>query len=276
MIYRDFTITLIDLSLSYQGLAYKTASERISDYKLNAEKVWFVGLNALTKSEQVIIDYLKNKDIARVFWDADKLYYDNPIHEAGSFLREQREKWHEIDFNGVGNYWSVRKNNFQIIACPKSMSQVKVASEVLSQFSSDDLEKSKTAVVLADESLLYPMLNYLPSNVKKLNVTMGSELKKSIMFSFFQLISLFRLIQTLRNSGRFSFNNNYASNSNTMTLSEAYKILNLNPSKKITKEDVNKAYIKIQKKIHPDVSPETSRLSSLVNEAKEIVLKDLF
>ena len=93
--------------------------------------------------------------------------------------------------------------------------------------------------------------------------------------SFFQLISLFRLIQTLRNSGRFSFNNNYASNSNTMTLSEAYKILNLNPSKKITKEDVNKAYIKIQKKIHPDVSPETSRLSSLVNEAKEIVLKDL-
>ena len=93
--------------------------------------------------------------------------------------------------------------------------------------------------------------------------------------SFFQLISLFRLIQTLRNSGRFSFNNNYSSNSNTMTISEAYKILNLNPSKKITKEDVNKAYIKIQKKIHPDVSPETSRLSSLVNEAKEIVLKDL-
>jgi len=93
--------------------------------------------------------------------------------------------------------------------------------------------------------------------------------------SFFQLISLFRLIQTLRNSGRFSFNNNGTSNSNTMTISEAYKILNLNPSKKITKEDVNKAYIKIQKKIHPDVSPETSRLSSLVNEAKEIVLKDL-
>ena len=93
--------------------------------------------------------------------------------------------------------------------------------------------------------------------------------------SFFQLISLFRLIQTLRNSGRFSFNNKGASNSNTMTISEAYKILNLNPSKKITKEDVNKAYIKIQKKIHPDVSPETSRLSSLVNEAKEIVLKDL-
>ncbi len=93
--------------------------------------------------------------------------------------------------------------------------------------------------------------------------------------SFFQIISLFRLIQTLRNSGRFSFNNNVVSNPNSMTTSEAYKILNLNPSEKITKEIVNKAYIKIQKKIHPDISPETSRLSSIVNEAKEIVLKDL-
>ena len=44
---------------------------------------------------------------------------------------------------------------------------------------------------------------------------------------------------------------------------------------KIKKEEVNKAYIKIQKKIHPDISPETSRLSSIVNEAKEIVLKDI-
>ena len=69
--------------------------------------------------------------------------------------------------------------------------------------------------------------------------------------SFFQLISLFRLIQTVRNSGRFSFNNRNVSNANTMSTSEAYKILNLNPSKKITKEDVNKACIKIQKKNSP-------------------------
>jgi len=93
--------------------------------------------------------------------------------------------------------------------------------------------------------------------------------------SLFQLISLFRLIQTVRNSGRFSFNNDNSSNVTSMSTSEAYKILNLNPSRNLTKEEVNKAYIKIQKKIHPDVSPETARLSSIVNEAKEIVLKDL-
>ena len=93
--------------------------------------------------------------------------------------------------------------------------------------------------------------------------------------SLFQLMTLYRLIQTLRSSGRFSFNNKNVSNISSMSNSEAYKILNLNPSKSLTKEDVNKTYIKIQKKIHPDVSPETSRLSSIVNEAKEIVLKDL-
>ena len=93
--------------------------------------------------------------------------------------------------------------------------------------------------------------------------------------SIFQLISLFRLLQTLRKSGRFSFNQTNINNSSTISISEAYKILNLDKNKKITKEDVNKAYVKIQKKIHPDVSPETSRLSSIVNEAKDIVLKDI-
>jgi hypothetical protein len=94
--------------------------------------------------------------------------------------------------------------------------------------------------------------------------------------SLFQLIALFRLIQTLRSSGRFSFNQNQnIKNSSLLPLEEAYKILNLDINKKISREDVNKAYIKIQKKIHPDISPETARLSAIVNEAKEIILKNI-
>ena len=93
--------------------------------------------------------------------------------------------------------------------------------------------------------------------------------------SIFQLISLYRLIQTLRRSGRFSFNQSNLNNSSSISVTEAYKILNLDVNKKITKEDVNKAYVKIQKKIHPDISPETARLSSIVNEAKDIVLNDI-
>ena len=93
--------------------------------------------------------------------------------------------------------------------------------------------------------------------------------------SLFQLISLFRLIQTLRNSQRFSFKNKNVVNTTSMSVSEAYKILNLDPSKTLTKEEINKAYIKIQKKIHPDISPETARLSSIVNEAKDVLLNNI-
>jgi hypothetical protein len=94
--------------------------------------------------------------------------------------------------------------------------------------------------------------------------------------SIIQLIGLFRLIQTLKRSGRFSFKQNQnIKNSSTLSLEEAFKILNLDKNKKYTKDIVNKAYIKIQKKIHPDVSPETARLSAIVNEAKEIVLRSI-
>ena len=87
---------------------------------------------------------------------------------------------------------------------------------------------------------------------------------------------MFRLIQTLRSSGRFSFNQDKnTKNSSTLSLEEAFKILNLDKNKKNTKDDVNKAYIKIQKKIHPDISPETARLSMIVNEAKEVVLRSM-
>ena len=93
--------------------------------------------------------------------------------------------------------------------------------------------------------------------------------------SIFQLISLFRLIQTLRRNGRFSFNNNQNKNSSNLSVSESCKILNLDENKKLTKENINKAYLKIQKKIHPDISPETSRLSSIVNEARDVLLNEI-
>ena len=66
--------------------------------------------------------------------------------------------------------------------------------------------------------------------------------------SLIQMLSLYRLIKTLRNSGRFSFNQSMSNNSSTLSVSEAYKILNLDITKKPTKEIVNKAYLKIQKK----------------------------
>ena len=93
--------------------------------------------------------------------------------------------------------------------------------------------------------------------------------------SIFQMISLFRLIQTLKRNGRFSFNKQKNNNFSNLSVSESYKNLNLDEKKKLNKEEINKAYLKIQKKIHPDISPETSRLSSIVNEARDILLNEI-
>ena len=92
--------------------------------------------------------------------------------------------------------------------------------------------------------------------------------------TLFQIFNLYRLLQVLRHSGRFSYNNfNTSQGTSSLTLEESYKILNLDPKKNPTEEDVKKAHAKIQKKIHPDISPETTRLSAIVNEAKDLILK---
>mgnify|MGYP000574886041 FL=1 len=91
-----------------------------------------------------------------------------------------------------------------------------------------------------------------------------------------EVILRFFLLKVLKNYGRFNSNNiNQGLNTQSISLDEAYKILNLNPKKKYTKEQVMKSYKKIMKRIHPDISPELSRLASIVNEAKEVVIKDI-
>ena len=146
----------------------------------------------------------------------------------------------------------------------------------VSNISSKKLSKGLRVLIIFGFILLAILFAIGGKFLLTLPLTLASlALLKLKGLSFFQLISLFRLIQTLRRSGRFSFNQSNLNNQSSISVTEAYKILNLDINKKITKNDVNKAYIKIQKKIHPDISPETSRLSSIVNEAKDIVLNDI-
>ena len=101
-------------------------------------------------------------------------------------------------------------------------------------------------------------------------------IKTKAGLTLMQIFRIWSLLRILRNSGRFNFNN-VQNNLNTQSISieEAYKILNLDSKKKYTKEEVLKSYKKIMKKIHPDISPELTRLASIVIEAKEVVLKDI-
>ena len=148
--------------------------------------------------------------------------------------------------------------------------------KLFSSISSKKISKSLRILIILGLIILAILFAIGGRFLLTLPLTLASiALLKLKGLSLFQLISLFRLIQTLRRSGRFSFNKSNLNNSSSISIPEAYKILNLDRDKKITKDDVNKAYVKIQKKIHPDISPETSRLSSIVNEAKDIVLNDI-
>ena len=100
-------------------------------------------------------------------------------------------------------------------------------------------------------------------------------IKTKAGLSLIQLFRIWGLLRVLKNSGRFNFNTFQQSSAKSITLDEAYRILNLDPKKKYTKDDVQKSYKKIMKKIHPDISPELNRLASIVNEAKDTVLKNL-
>ena len=101
-------------------------------------------------------------------------------------------------------------------------------------------------------------------------------IKTKAGISLFQLLRLWGLFRVLRNSGRFNFNNfNQSVNKQSLSLDEAYKILNLKSDIKYTKTQVMQSYKSIMKKIHPDVSPELTRLASIVNEAKDIVIKNI-
>ena len=101
-------------------------------------------------------------------------------------------------------------------------------------------------------------------------------IKTKAGLSLFQLLRIWSLLRVLINSGRFNFNSiNQNLNAQSISVEEAYRILNLDPKRKYTKDEVLNSYKKIMKKIHPDISPELTRLAAIVNEAKEVVLKNL-
>ena len=93
--------------------------------------------------------------------------------------------------------------------------------------------------------------------------------------SIWQMLYLWRTLQTLKASGRFRFGQSSTAQSSSMSVTEAYKILNLDPKKKYTKDEVQKQWKRVISRVHPDVSQDTTRLASIVNDARDTILKNL-
>ncbi len=96
-------------------------------------------------------------------------------------------------------------------------------------------------------------------------------------FTALQMFQLWRLIQFLKNSRRFSQGQfNKPQGSSNVSIDEAYKLLGL--KKGCSKEEVLKVAKKLQQKIHPDINTDvkTEELSKLVNQAVDKIIKTDF
>jgi len=202
--YKDFTDLLLGKSCGYQGLIYKKASEQIEDFikTTKFENIIFAGFNALTMSEEKIIKSLIHSGKAQIFWDADSYYINNKNFEAGDFLRTYKNEWDLKEFNWIDDHFQTGNKNITITGIPLNIGQAELAGQIVSEMKSDIANSENTALILADESLLIPVLYTFPETVKDINITMGYPLSHSTVHSLF--MNIFTLHE---NSIKYSSNN---------------------------------------------------------------------
>ena len=182
--YTTFKASLLKDNLAYQGLAYRQAADSIVNLKHNFDEVWFVGLNALTTAENRIVNHFVTHKNAKLCWDADAHYVENDKHEGGLFLRQHFQQWG----NAKLSRFFENDKTIDVIGCAKNVGQARTAGHLLANFPKGDLTDSQTALVLADENLLFPVLNNLPDSIQSVNITMGAPISSTPLFSLVDLL----------------------------------------------------------------------------------------
>ncbi|MBT8313724.1 MAG: PD-(D/E)XK nuclease family protein [Maribacter sp.] len=189
-LYETFNQRLLKQGIGHQGLIYRKAYEKLESYLGTNQnnRYVFIGFNALNSAESKIIQSILESQNADIYWDVDNYYLDDPIHDAGYFIRQHQKNWPYLQKNplqGISSFFS-HKKNIEVVGVPKNISQVKYVGSLLKSINNENSEYLKrTAVILSDESLLNPLLNSIPTEIEKVNVTMGYPLNKSNFESFF-------------------------------------------------------------------------------------------
>ncbi len=188
--YKSLKQLLLKEGFAYQGLVYREAAESLEHYILshgNKTHI-FIGFNALNSAEQTIIQELLEIGNTEIFWDIDSHFYNDPKHTASYFIRKYTSEWKYYNNQPpkqIANNFETEKI-ISLVQTQKNIGQVKYIGQLLSKLSPQEL--SKTAIVLADEQFLKPLLYSLPPNVKNVNITMGILLKGFPSVVFFELL----------------------------------------------------------------------------------------
>jgi hypothetical protein len=183
--YQSLFAHLLKKGIGYQGLIYRQAVENIIPFSktITDKKYVFAGFNALNASEEKIIQHLMASDQAKIYWDADENFLNDPYHDAGLFLRRFKSNWKHYKSNPFE--WIIddfsQSKNIHVIGTPKTIGQAKIAGTIIEKIINENPNVSldKVAVVLGEENVLVPLLYSLPSAVGALNITMGYSSKNN-------------------------------------------------------------------------------------------------
>lgn len=202
--YRALTQKMTEKRMGYQGWAYRKAVEKLEEFSADkkGDRFYFAGFNALNAAEEKIIQYLLKNAKAKVYWDTDESFFNDPFHDAGYFARKVKQNWSYYKshpYEWMTNEFAQAKN-IEIISTPKSVGQAKIVGTIIERIQNESSTLQNSAIVLSEESLLIPVLYALPQQVTSLNITMGYDSKSNPVQLFFS--KLFKMQVHAMNRGR--------------------------------------------------------------------------
>jgi hypothetical protein len=191
-LYSTFRVTLGSRNMAYEGMIFRALAEN-NDMDFALDNRWdlvhFIGFNALNECEKVLMSRIKKAGKARFYWDYDNSYiHESKLNSAGFFLRDDLK----IFGNDMPPGWSYdtllskpgNEVNRRVIDTSSDVAQVKLITQLLKELPDiDEANAHHTAVVLADENLLMPVLTSLPENMGDINITMGHPLKQTLVYT---------------------------------------------------------------------------------------------
>jgi len=188
LLHQEFISELLKENKVYQGLAYRTLAEKINQISSkDLDHIWICGFNALWPAEKKIFNFYSENGKANFIWDIDK-YYLNENQESGKFLRQNLNSTiHSKPAEIISEDWNQIEKKIKIIGAAQNTLQAKIAGNIITKLlevktkesNEIPIELKKTAIVLADENLLVPVLNSLPIELTQVNVTMGFSIELS-------------------------------------------------------------------------------------------------
>ncbi|MBW6490389.1 MAG: PD-(D/E)XK nuclease family protein [Lentimicrobium sp.] len=188
-LYREI---LTEKHLAYHGFACRLLAENPQKYINDTpwHHIVFAGFNAITPAQLKILGYFIESGKGEMRWDADDYYMSNKNQEAGFFLRRHMKDSSLGSPGEVSEHFKSSERNIHIAGIPRQVGQTLLAGSLISELISGNGPEilAKTAIVLADETLLIPLLNAIPPEAGQFNVTMGFPLMHSPLFNLFDAI----------------------------------------------------------------------------------------